>query len=667
MAPRLTWRRALRPDLIALLCVVAIGLGWKLGGDPIAIGTSDAEVVGAAPPPAPGAGGTLLVAPTLRGPFETFSTLDMGFGWYNTLAQEAGPFRTTTLAGLGQLGIEDTQLLVFPGSSARAASQEQVAQVTAWVRDGGVLVLEQPGPQWRGLTGHTVGAQTRPTRQITAADGSPLRGALRDALLDCPVPTTIAGIDIEEADAKQVLVEVDGHPALVHVPAGSGHVYLLTIDLARAITTLQQGRPAEDFSVPGVDDEYVPDHLTQPHRLVASEKMFVTRLPYADILERNVVEMTAQHRPLPRMWYFPGKYQGVYITSHDEESFGDRALFLTDWEAENGYRSTTFVIPGPMTTPAVRRMASQGHDIQVHWNRGFAGFPVTRPVGLGPWQPLALELNLSDQIAHIERQLGESSVTINRLHGLTIDQHWSSTFRKLAAARIAADSSYGPTGDKQFGFLFGTGRPFYPMDTNGLLLPVAEVPFICQDDENLDAASQRRIILGSESGLHQVVMPIYHSNTMANRPSVDVMENWRAMFRYAERHGHWVTTLQEYLLFEEARRTGHLSSRFDPRERRLEIRVVAPVPRIAELSAAPDDDTRRRLCPSLAFPQTHRGEGVQSVTLDGDVVPLRKLGRSGDGFYHVLPTPCGEHAVYVTYTGEVGTAPSPLEKQLTPR
>lgn len=666
MASRRTLPQIFRLDIIGVCIVVAVAVGLKLGSSPWVIGTSDPEVVGAAPPAAPGAGGTVLVAPT---PSEasTFSTLDMGYGWYNTLTQEVGPVRVTQLAGLPNVLADNPQLLVIAGSAARATPDAYVQQVASWVRAGGVLLLEQPGGQWRSLTGHTVGAQTRPTRQITAADGSPLRGALRDAFLDCPVPTTIAGIDVDESDAKRVLMEVDGHPALVHVPAGSGHIYLLTIDLARAITTLQQGRPEEDFSVPGVEAEYVPDRFTQPYKLVASEKMLKTRVPYADLLERNIMEITAQHRPQARMWYFPGKFQGVYVMSHDEESFGDRSLFITDWEAKHGHRTSNFIIPGEMTTGAIRRMAAQGHDVQVHWNRGFWDVPVTRPVGLGPWKPIALELNLADQIAHIERQLGTSSVTINRLHGLTLDRHWSSTFRKLAAARIAADSSYGPTGDKQFGYLFGTGRPFYPMDTNGLLLPVAQIPFVLQDDENLNPAAQRRLVKGSETGLHQVVMPIYHSNTMANRPKVPVMETWRSIFRFAERHGHWVTTLQDFLLFDEARRTGHLSSTFDPKLRRLEIRVTIPTPRLRELDAKAEDATKRKLCPSVSFPQTYRGEGVQSVTMDGDVIPLRRLGRSGDGFYHVLPTTCGEHVIYVTYTGEVWNVPSPLEKQLTPR
>jgi hypothetical protein len=317
-----------------------------------------------------------------------------------------------------------------------------------------------------------------------------------------------------------------------------------------------------------------------------------------------------------------------------------------------------FVIPGPMSDASMTKMRDQGHDVQVHWNRGFMGTHTQRTVGLGPWRPLALEMSLREQRLWIEERLGGRAASINRVHGLVWDQDWSQSFRKLASAQFAADSTYGPTGPKQFGYLFGTGMPFYPLDRSGLLLPVAEVPFLFQDDENLSARRHKRLVAQSESGYHQVIMPIFHSNTMANRPSVDVLQSWREIFGYARRHNHWVTTLQDYLLFAKARRQSTYTSRFSASQRRLDVQVNLVRPRIEPAR----EETRKGkqqastwICPALAFPQQYRGNDVQAVQLDGTTFPLRRLGRSGDGFYHTMPLACGAHKVQVFYGGRDAT------------
>jgi hypothetical protein len=658
----------LRVDVILLSLLALVAVGWWLQSRPWLFKASDPEVTGTPPPPSPAVGDALLVLPALPDePAASFGSLDMAMGWYNTLGQELGSFRHVGVGALAEADLAGTRLLVLPVSSAEAVSGPQRAMIQRWLEGGGLLLIEQPDARWSEALGVTLEAEGRPTRRLSGAPGVPTRGELRDALLNAPVLTTLklAQGGPEGSASPATLLEVDGKPAMLHRARGRGHAYVLTVDLARAVVSLQQGRPQEDFSLPALPEgSGMPAGMTQPWVAVAAEELLDNATPYADLLERNVLEITSRHSPLPRLWYFPGALMGVWIMSHDEEAFGDKALFLTDWEHARGEASTTFVIPGPMSPEALRRMLSQGHDVQVHWNRGFLGERTSHALGLGPWRPVALEMSLTEQRAWIEDAGGGQAAALNRVHGLVWDQDWSRSFRRLAGAQIAADSTYGPTGPKQFGYLFGTGMPFYPLDRSGNLLPVLEVPFVLQDDENLQATRHRRMVNQSEEGFHQVIMPIYHSNTMANRPAVEVMQSWREGFEHARRHNHWVTTLRDYLIFDQARRSSTLSSRFDPESRRLEVLVSLARPRIK--AALPPREVNGKvqapaeneaLCPALAVPQQYRGNGVEAARVDGATLPLRRMGRSGDGFFHTIPLSCGEHKVEIIYSGRE----SPLE------
>lgn len=663
---RKTLLESLRPDLTILTILGVVAALWALSATPLQIGRGDEASVGSTPPSVSHSCDTLLLLPdppTQDAP-TTFSTLDMSSGWYNILDQEVGCFKHLPTSKLSATSWTSTRLVVVSSAAARNMRSDYIDSLGRWVEQGGLLLVEQPDPRWNSTTGIPVSAaQPRITRRITGADGSPLRGALRDRLMDSPLTTTMIiaelGIDGKGRSPHDILMEVDGRPAFIHRERGSGHAYVLTIDAARAITTLQQGRPLDDFSLPPSEADGVPETMTQPWVMVTDKKMLDNDVPFADLLERHIMESTAMHEPLPRFWYYPDTFAGAFIMSHNEAAFGDKALYITDWEHAHGHATTNFITPDAMGTTSLRQMREQGHDVQVQWNRGFDGELQTRSYGLGPLRPVALEMTLDEQRQAIEEPLEGWSVTLSRVHGLTWDQDWASTFQKMAAARIAADSSYGPTGPKQFGYLFGTGRSFYPIDHQGRLLPIKEIPFVMQDGEHLDMIRLRRLVVNSERGHHQVVMPVFHANTMAERPRADVMNTWRTAFEHAERHQHWVTTLRDLLLFEEARRASSIRSRFIRTERRLEINVETTPPRIDPRTPPPGKKPRPAPAVSLAIPQKYDGDGVESVSIDGKSVPLRKLGRSGDGFYHVMRVPPGKHNIYVIYGGRVIEAITP--------
>ena len=117
--------------------------------------------------------------------------------------------------------------------------------------------------------------------------------------------------------------------------------------------------------------------------------------------------------------------------------------------------------------------------------------------------------------------------------------------------------------------------------------------------------------------------------------------------------------MRDFLLFEEARVASSVRSKFFASERRLEVEIETVTPRLAAMKDATKPAETASLCPSLAVPQSFDGEGVESVTIDDKAISLRKLGRSGDGFYHIVSMPCGTHKVHVIYAGQ---AIGPIEE-----
>ncbi|MEL6181822.1 MAG: hypothetical protein AAFS10_22875, partial [Myxococcota bacterium] len=446
----------LRLDLFVIVLLGLIAGAYYLHVSPLLVTTHDPQVSGTLPPPTQPTADTMLLLPDrIEGASQAdaFQTLDMSYGWFNTLAQEQGALRHVSVSRFvpGLLG--DVRLLVVSRGAAASLTMPRLEAIDQWVHEGGVLLVEQPGPRWSTLTRLPLEQGTlRPTRRVTAADGAPLRGAFRDAMLDMPMPTTMVQLDLaapsaDPSNPMRIMLEVDGRPALIYSPVGQGHVYTLTIDMARAITTLQQGRPNNDFTLPISDEDasQLPPGMTYPHQMLASTRMQANVIPYADLLERNVMETVSMHVPLPRLWYFPDHHTGVFIMSHEEDRFGDRSSFILEWENAHNLPSTFFFTSGSPSDALLRHSVTAGHDPQLQWNRGQDGDLLTSRAGISLWQPLQHEMSLLAQKHAATTQLGDRPITLTRIQGQLIDAHWSSTFEKLAAAQIVADSTYGPT------------------------------------------------------------------------------------------------------------------------------------------------------------------------------------------------------------------------------
>ncbi|MHB8078500.1 MAG: polysaccharide deacetylase family protein [Candidatus Krumholzibacteriia bacterium] len=480
-----------------------------------------------------------------------FATLDCAQAWGNWLLQEFGSLRTAPVADWAGVDLAGCALVVVPEGCAEQLDDAAHDRLEAFARDGGVVLYER---SWRGRTADAAGAA--PVRLTTAwlADGladSLTLARLRATPFAAPLPR-----QPEPPAAWLPLVRVAAAGAasgesVVAVslgPRGAGGILLVDLPLARQLVVWQQGLPADDFTIPLRHRAEAGVRFCQPNALVADAGLLDTLHPHADAWERLLAACVERVRPVPRLWYFPAAFDGAWAMTHDDENFGDLSRWMTTEERRRGVASTMYVIPQKITAQGVAGLASDGADLALHWWRGWSG-DMTRPVGLFGWHPARRIASLVEQRDRLQTLGAPRPITGNRVHGLMWDPHYTRDFRRLEAAGFTLDSTSGPAGPRQLGYVFGTGFPFHPLDTDGRPFRLLEVPYLYQDDENWRPDLDETLLRDSATSLHELLVPLYHATTMRWQPSAAVMDGYLASFASVRRWNHWPTTLEGYRAF----------------------------------------------------------------------------------------------------------------------
>lgn len=505
----------------------------------------------------------------------------------------------TELAAPLPAGTLDTAevCLVASPERVRERSREQRDDTFAWVS-----FLEQEFGPWR-----------------LAVPGDAMVERLAGVRL-AVVPAT-AWDDLTDADRDALAGHVTA-TILVEGPASRaeslGPHAIAVDDFAAPLARMQQGAMAEtDREYPGVRDG-----LVQPHGFLPIDAEPRALEPKADLRERALLGMIENTTPMAGWWPFPDGAPAYVAVTHDEERFGDKSAWLSEAFAERGVATTGFVIPDWIGPGGVAAMQAARTDVHLHWDRGFFGEMPVRQMGIGPFVPAVRRPSLLEQVAD-SRDLGvvESELVMNRTHGLIFDPDPARTFRMLHAAGVTVDSSYGPSGPGRFGYLFGTGLPFRPLDDTGWPFPLLEVPFLYQDDESGSRKDHEQIIRAAADEHHQLVVGVYHTNSMARVPSAELIEGILSVGETARAAGADHGSLERFVRHWEAR----LNSRLTTTVENGVVRVVAD----AALAGL-----------AVRLPATRAG----SVRVNGVVTqPLRR------GNHLVLPLAHGEHTIEVDY------------------
>jgi hypothetical protein len=290
-------------------------------------------------------------------------------------------------------------------------------------------------------------------------------------------------------------------------------------------------------------------------------------------------------------------------------------------EAESGNPSTAFVSAGDESPLPASAQATAGVLL---WPPQAEQAP-EEEIGVLGFAPFVEPSSLSDQIGNARESLDGRGPVTRLGDGLWLPDY-RQTFRMLAGLGVWVDSSLGPAFqptdlEAVDGYTFGTGLPFRPLDSNGGILPVWEIPYVLHDGQALDPEWMERLIQQGVGTYHELIVADWRTGTMRTWPRAEGVTTWRRAFE-ARSQGMWVTDLASYARFWESRGQISLRSEFSNTARRLSIWVEAP---------HTSDTAGQALVAGIAFEARYEEHPIERITLNNADVPFAALSRTSDG------------------------------------
>ncbi len=647
----------LRWDLLAVSIIVLIS-GLYVWLDEPTIRPAESETVGGSRPPDRAEGDILLFLPdSPAAKAANLDELDCSYGWFNSLWQEYGSFATALTRDLSPEILAGRTVVIIPSRVARNMPTAGVRAIGDFVKRGGQVILEQPNESWMALAASSSTGKPRRAQHITSIEGLGVHGDLREWMLQIPLTGPLMPAPVMEPyPAGQSIIDIDDQPGWAITPVGDGWVHTLYFNFGCTVTAIQQGSPTKDMLFGTANATEI--HASERRALPAATEF---PIPFADLLERAVFQRLSVVRPIPRLWLYPGDFAGAVLMTHSSPDSTGAGLALAEAAHKAGATATVFVAADRFNTADAAVAENIQADIGILWVRGKRRPLVVETIGIGPFRPIAAELDLNTQFTRVNVVLPETRpLRAVRVEESEWTNDWATTFKRLAAARLRIDSSFGPNGDKQWGYLFGTGFPYYPLDERGLPLPLVEQPFVLQGS-GLNPQRLERMLKGSSQGFHEPLVIGVPSDIMRYDPAPGVLLALRDVFALAKQYNHWATSLGEFLDFLAARRKSVLTSQWNGPERRLTISVNLLGAHTESLVSVNDQEKIRvrESVAGVAFPRTFEGEEVESVTLDHDEVSLKSIATAGSSTDRILKVPVGRHTIVVKYR-------LPVDPTLTP-
>lgn len=647
-----TRRRRLSLELVLTGVFALVALGWYINANPIILSLAQSEEADA-PLPQGLQGSDVAVILSDGKEARSWERLHCDQAWLNTIEQEVGHYQLLNVSSFDINKIQGAAWTVIPRDTARVLSTDQISDVRKWVNAGGVLILEQPEGPWGELIGARLDTgHQRSSRRVTSFDAALSRGLARERIRTMPLHTTIMPYQprrMTRGRDYHILMEVDGTPGVVGIPVEDGYIILILFDFGRAAVAMQQGLPSGDFSLTSPSNVKTPKGLTVSSVQAINTDPREAMVPWIDLLERNLLYLADHHRPVGRLWLFPGRYRGALLASHSESGVGDVMRYMPEWEHAHDASSTSFIIANSVRPEVLSSIRRRKSDIQLQWVPSNAPIAPMKSWGIRNIRPVLRAMTLDEQREELDGRLLPYPPTIATR---TLDGIWPTNYfeayRQLEAIGVQLDSSLGPTPaflapeSKDGGYIFGTGLPFRPIDADGRRFSFHELPYQLSDgNTGYSGQRVRQLIVESSDAYHTAINIDWRADTMSRHPSFDALEGWRNAFELATSQGLWVTEFNQYAEFLRYREKAAVRSAFS--DQRLIIQ--AHIPEVRR-----DDDGRFvPLVPSVSFPARYRSRPVEFVWVDGDPVNVYDMFLSGDRAMHVVPLTPGEHRIEVYY------------------
>lgn len=641
MSRRRTLWGHLRWDLFLITLLVVGFVGYQWIDDP-RLRDADLPLSDGSRPPDRTEGDVLLLAPDAPAvEARRFENLDCSLGWQNALNHRFGSYASASSDALSPQLLAGHAVVVVPGRVASELSETARDHLMEFVEEGGQLIVELPRRGWERITGVSTIGQVSRARAITDLDGMGLHGPLREPFLDIPLAGQLLPVsELDPFPTGPRRISVDDQPGLITQSQGAGHVHSLLFDFGCSLTAMMQGRPDSELSFGPPDGD---DHLPTADR-VADDAMTATTEPRADLLQRLLFMSLDATRPVARLWPFPGDYRGAAMVIHPTTADPTPAFgFAEDLQGHDFF--PTFLGAADHWGPEEMRRAQElDATLGLIWVQGHHRDPLTVDRGLGPITPWHQELTLAEQRSLMEHRLeSDGRLTKVQSEGTLWYRDWDTTFRALAAAGMAIDLSFGPSSGDHYGFLFGTGMPFYPIDTRGRLLPVLTFPFVL-DGTGLSPERLRALFEASDDAHHQPLAIQVQGDAMRHHPSADLMLALRDLPELADEHHHWSTTLRDYTDFLSARRQSVLTTQWDASQSRLTISVNLLGARLQTLEESAS--------PGIAIPVSHGDAPLRRLSVDEQPVDVDALDTNGSATEYLLTLDPGRHIISAYYGDE---------------
>jgi hypothetical protein len=466
-----------------------------------------------------------------------FFMLDFSLTWKNSLEKEMGSCPVFNLNSEPEKIFSNPSAVIFTASCGDISSAV-MTKTLEYAKSGGVVVLEIPSSDWKR---HDIGiAPSDESKDDNAGIFFSFKNTKIDpiaqpwigAIEEMPLMAVVYDSGHLHADAE-VMLYAGEKPAIVKMPMGKGWIIVLLFDFAMQITSVRQGIPSgEAFRVKKRLGR-IP-LIIETEDLVAEPFMLDNSAPYADILEKFLFNIIEELTPLPRLWYFPYQYDGVFLMSHDDEKRGKaKSMYMVEEESAKGFTSTFFATcppgAGRRWENAKRDILDRGFDIQWHWNRFPDNFWII-PSG--------------EQVKNF-KEISGIPPTSCRLHFLNWGIDYDEPFKIMEENGVVIDSSYGPNRGK--GYIFGTGMPFHPVKKNGELYNLYEIPFQTQENwGGVNIAYFEKLLKESGEAYHSVIVSLFHPHKIASGFGKKM---WLGSFETAKKYNHWITTFSQFADF----------------------------------------------------------------------------------------------------------------------
>jgi hypothetical protein len=495
-----------------------------------------------------------------------------------------------------------------------------------YVKGGGLLVAMRPGADLADLFGiRLIG--TRPERLVQhfGIDArAPLAKGIVEQSLQYHGEATNYALDgaaalaylYEDADTPSA------NPAVTVHRYGSGSAVAFAFDLAKSVVLVRQGNPnwqdTEGDTMPGyrpMDLFMRPDGSTyfDPQRLM---------IPQADEQQRLLANLIVRliDKPLPRMWYLPGRHKAIMVNAGDGEGdHGPQIAPALDACASYGGRFSVYLMtPGIEKTPVEEEAAWRlaGHEVGVHVYGG-------GPDGTGARETLRdaygkIVADLKHKFAHASRTARNHTLdwtgwvdmaAIEAECGTRMDLNYCH-YIHLESLRSSA------------GYLTGTGLPQRFVDAQGRILPIYQATSHWLDEffvyNDMSPEQAERIIIrmfeAAEQGRYSAFVTGIHPCRFTGYGGRDkITPVWpHAVWKYCRDRKIPLWSAEMLLDFVEARNrarfenmTWRASEKQDGRQLTFDFRTPAAGQQL-----------------TIMVPGIWSGRVLKSITADGGTVDL---------------------------------------------